>query len=70
MITYVRPGSPADNSDLVPDDVILKFNGVPLEHRIDLLNRIRAHRVGDKITLLILRDGKEKKIKVTLGKRP
>ncbi len=70
LITYVRPGSPADNSDLVPDDVILKFNGVPLEHRIDLLNRIRAHRVGDKITLLILRDGKEKKIKVTLGKRP
>ena len=70
LITYIRSGSPADDAGLVVDDVILKFNSVPLENRVDLLNRIRAHKVGDKITLLLLRDGEEQKIKVTLGKKP
>lgn len=70
LVTYIRSGSPADDAGLIVDDVILKFNGVPLEHRIDLLNRIRAHKPGDKITLLILRDGNEQKVRVTLGKRP
>ncbi len=63
-------GTPADDAGLVTGDVILKFNGVPLEDRVDLLNRIRAHKPGDRITFLILRDGKEQKFRVTLGRRP
>jgi serine protease Do len=69
-IAYVKLGTPADDAGLVTGDVILKFNGVPLEDRVDLLNRIRAHKPGDRITFLILRDGKEQKFRVTLGKRP
>lgn len=70
LVTYIRAGSPADDAGLMIDDVILKFNGKPLEDRIDLLNQIRALKVGDKITLLILREGQEEKVRVTLGKRP
>jgi S1-C subfamily serine protease len=55
----------------VGGDVIIAFDGRPVEGFDDIVAYLaRYTRVGDTVTLTILRDGEEQKIDVTLGERP
>ncbi|MFN8222993.1 MAG: trypsin-like peptidase domain-containing protein [Gaiellales bacterium] len=51
-------------------DVIVFLDGQELESVTDLRDRLDRHAPGDKVTLTVLRDGKELKIPVVLGKQP
>ncbi len=71
VVLDVCPGSPADKAGLKPGDIILRVNGKkgPYGELLpgQFLDIIRRHRPGDKITLDILRDLKERKeIEITL----
>ena len=59
--------SPAEEAGLKRDDIITKIDGKAVTNLPEFVMTIREHKAGDKITLDILRDGKEQKIKVTLG---
>lgn len=65
----VTLGSPAEKAGLKEKDIILEFGGakVTLDNPLDKL--IQAKKVGDKVTLKILRDGKEQAVNVTLEER-
>ena len=76
-VLRVTPGSPAaaaglrgaqvqDNRAIVPGDVIIAVDGTTVDSVARLLGRLDEHRVGDVVTLTILRDGQKSDVKVTL----
>ena len=69
LITSVVEKSPADDAGLREDDVILTFNGKSVELSEEFSRTVRKTERGTKVKLLIMRDGKEKQIEVTIGKR-
>lgn len=62
-------GSAADKAGLKENDIILELNGEKITPKNSLANIIMKYKPGDKVTLKILRKGKEKTITVTLGER-
>ncbi len=66
-IGEVVPGSAADRAGLQPDDVILEFDGVPIDNFDKLVERIGEHQPGDKIPVLYFRDGEKKTTTAELG---
>lgn len=65
--TAVQPGSPAANAGLRNQDIITKINDQTLGTNGSLSSILGEYRPGDKLTLTILRDGKEQTVSVTLG---
>ncbi len=62
----VVSGSPADKAGLKEKDIITKIDGEALDENNSLVSLISRHQVGETVELTILRDGKEKIIKVKL----
>lgn len=63
-------GGPAEKGGVKPGDVITKINDKAIDQRNSLSSLVNKHRVGDKVDLTVVRDGKEQKISVTLGAAP
>lgn len=70
LITSVTPGTAADEAGIQVDDVIIFLDGVEIQGITDLAAQVRAHRPGDTVELILLRDGEEITMEVTLGVRP
>ncbi len=68
-ISGITPNSPAQESELRTGDVILRFNGFPIEDDADLVNRVSLTPIGKDIPVLIFRDGKTSTINVKVGDR-
>lgn len=62
----VVPGGPADKAGIKPGDVIVEMDGRRVSDLDQLVVRIRAQAVGDKVTLKVLRDGDERELTMTL----
>lgn len=67
VISSVQEDSPADKAGLKEEDVIIKFNGKKVHNTIELSTWVATTGPDKEVTLTILRDGKEKNIKVKLG---
>ena len=65
----VEPNSPAEAMGLLDDDVILEFNGEVIGDFSSLSANVRKCKPESPAELLILREGKEKRVTGTLGKR-
>jgi S1-C subfamily serine protease len=63
-------GGPAEKAGIKPGDVITKIDGKTIDQLSSLSSLINRHRVGDKVELTVVRDGKEQKITVSLGAAP
>jgi len=70
LISEIVPDSPAAKSDLEPGDVIVKYDGKPLNEMSDLPPMVGATPVGEKAELEIIRDGKKKTVTVEIGELP
>ena len=70
IIIEITKDSPAMISGLEPGDVILTVNGQEVNKPSDIRTVILENdlRSGDKVNLNIFRNGKYKKVKMTLGK--
>ncbi|ADD68733.1 protease Do [Denitrovibrio acetiphilus DSM 12809] len=69
LIADVTKGDPAEVAGVMAGDVVLKINGDEIEDSKELVNKIGRMSPGESITLTVLRDKKEKNIKVKLGER-
>jgi serine protease Do len=70
LIAEIVPDSPAANSDLQPGDVIVAYNGHPLNEMSDLPPMVGATPVDEDAELEIIRDGKRQTVTVTIGELP
>lgn len=66
----VREGSPAEKGGLKKDDVIVGFGGKPIGTIYDYTENLGRFKPGDKVEVVVKRDGKEVKLQVTLGTKP
>jgi serine protease Do len=67
LIATVDPGSPADKAGLKPGDVVLAFNGKPIDDPNTLPRLVAETKPGQSATLRIWRDGKAEDVKFTAG---
>lgn len=64
----VMGGSPAALAGIVEGDVILSMDDVALTAETNFASLLRQKRVGQRVSLRILREGQERTVAVTLGK--
>lgn len=67
LVTHVGSDGPAAKAGLQKDDVIVKWNGEPIEGAVELWRRKRETPGGRTVRLGVIRDGREIELDVTLG---
>jgi serine protease DegQ len=70
LVVGVTAGSPAAAAGVLVGDVLLEFDGHPIESPEDLLDLLVGDRVGRRITIRALRGGAVVELAVTVGERP
>lgn len=67
QVSYVEPGGPAGRSGIRAGDIILEFNGVPVERSSDLPRLVGAAALGSRATLTVWRKGVRQNFPVTIA---
>ena len=60
-------GGPADQAGIKIGDLILSFGGVEINETDDIIDVRDAHEVGDKLEVVVLRDGEELTLYLVIG---
>ena len=66
LVSDVAPNGPARRAGVLRGDVIIKFNGFPVEDSNSLRNHIASTLPGAAVTLTVLRDGRERELRAIL----
>ncbi len=66
----VRDGGPAAQAGLKQGDLIIKVGDRAIGTIYDYMESMNKHKPGDKVDVVVKRDGKDVKLPVTLGSRP
>jgi S1-C subfamily serine protease len=66
-VTSVVDGSPASDAAILPGDVIVSLDEVPIEGVPDLQRLMTGTRVGRRVDVTVIRDGGERTLRVTLA---
>ncbi len=67
LVNSVEKGGPADKAGVETSDVILKFDGKPVNSSSDLPRLVAATRPGTKVQMQVWRKGAAKDLTVTVG---
>jgi serine protease Do len=70
VITLVVSGSGAGEAGLKPGDVIVEADGQPIIDVGDATRAIRAHKPGERMNLVVVRDGQRIEVSAMLRERP
>jgi S1-C subfamily serine protease len=70
LISQVSQNSPAETAGLLVGDVLVSFDGEPIEHAEDLVTRLRGNRIGRAVPITVLRGASPVDVSVTVGERP
>jgi S1-C subfamily serine protease len=71
LIQDVVPDGAAERAGIQPGDVVIVFEGEPIESNDDLLTAIRSHQPGDRVEVVVVRgDGERDVVTVELGVNP
>ena len=70
VVVGVTPSGPAESAGILVGDVILEFDGRPVETPDDLLDALIARQVGQSVVARILRGGSERSVTITIAERP
>jgi serine protease Do len=66
----VLPGGPAAKAGLKAEDIITKVDNQAVDSTHSLPSLVGAHKVGDQVTLTVVRQGKTITLKATLAAAP
>ena len=70
LVFGVSSGGAADNAGLQPGDVIVSFGETEIESVEDLFAALREHAPGEEVDVVLVREGDEQTLSVTLDERP
>jgi serine protease Do len=70
LIPEVAKDSAAEKAGLKPGDVIIEFNGRPVESAKELQSRVSALKPDTTVDIVVMRDGKRKSLTAKLSERP
>ena len=70
LVTAVEPDSPAGKAGFKEADFVIEFNGQKVKDMRQLRLMVSQTAPGKKVTLIIVREGKEKTLTATLGEMP
>jgi serine protease Do len=70
LVARVLPDSPAEKAGLKVGDIVISYDDELITYSADLPPLVGAADVGHKARLRVLREGKEKSIKVTIEELP
>jgi len=70
VVVEITPNSPAEDAGIRRGDIILAVNGQGLSSEATLAKRIGALSPGDKATLLLVRQGRQRTVTVKVGRKP
>lgn len=70
LVAKIMEDSPAVDSNLEVGDVIVKFNGQEVANSAALPPMVGRVRVGEKVDLEVMRNGKSREISVVIGQLP
>ena len=68
-LTGVRPGSPADSAGLKAGDVVIELGGGVVTDLYSYSEALYAHKPGDRVVIVVMREGKRVEVVAVLGKR-
>ena len=66
----VSPGGPAEKGGLKEGDVITRLAGKKVGTIYDFMESLGQHKPGEKVEIVIKRNGKDITLQITLGSRP
>jgi Do/DeqQ family serine protease len=67
LVNSVTPNGPAARAGMRRGDVILAFNGAPVDDGNTLRNQVASTMPGTQVNLTVSRDRQEQQVRVTLG---
>ncbi len=67
LVAQVLPGTPAEAAGIQAGDVIVEMNGEQVTGSSDLRNKVGLLRVGDAVSLTVVRDGGTMTIDLAVG---
>jgi serine protease Do len=68
LVADVTVGSPSEKAGLEAGDVIVQFDGRAINDSKELPRVVAETEVGKEVSVKVIRDSKEKEVKVTLGR--
>jgi serine protease Do len=70
LISDVKESSPAEQAGLKQGDVIVEYQGIPVEDGVALQRLVTRTSVGADVMLKVVRDGRERELTVRIGEQP
>jgi serine protease Do len=70
LVATVSPDSPAATAGIRPSDVILKFDGQPVENMRSLPRAVASTPIGKAVPVELMRKGETVDVNVTVGRLP
>jgi serine protease Do len=70
IVVRVAPNSPAAAADIRPGDVIVSWNGHPVENPSALTLLVARTEIGSRAQVELIRDGEPLTVEVRVGERP
>ncbi len=70
LVQQVVKGTPAEKAGLEPGDLVVAMNGKPVDSASALTRGVATVPPGEKLNLSVVRKGSERKLTVTVAKRP
>jgi serine protease Do len=70
VVSDLVPGGPSARGGLLPGDIIVAINSVPVKTNTELTREVAKAKPGDVLKLDVIREGKHRIIEVRSGVRP
>jgi Zn-dependent M28 family amino/carboxypeptidase len=68
-LTGVRAGSPAEAAGIKPGDIIVRLGDHEIGNLYQMTDALRAHKPGDSVVVVVLREGTRIELRATLSRR-
>ncbi len=69
VLVNIIEGSPAAKAGLQPGDVVIAVNGREVDNAADLRNQVGLKRIGEKVKLKLIREGRKRTVTATVAER-